>query len=63
MRKVQNDRPWMNYFLGIGFVYVLIAVIMMITGSSVAQAWGAPAAVLIGPAIGIAVVRHRKTKV
>jgi len=54
--------PWVSFFLGFAFLYVLIAVVLLLGGGSVGQALGTPAAVLIGPAMGVAVVRYRKTR-
>lgn len=52
--------PWLTFVGGFLFLYLVIAVVLMLGGVGAGQAWGTPAAVLIGPALGMGVVRYRK---
>ncbi|WP_143688606.1 hypothetical protein [Streptomyces barkulensis] len=54
--------PWGGFLLALGSLYLLIAVVLLLGGASAGQAWGTPAAVLVGPALGVGVVRYRRTR-
>ncbi|MFJ5812126.1 hypothetical protein OG906_34985 (plasmid) [Streptomyces sp. NBC_01426] len=54
--------PWRNFVLAFGGLYAVMAAVMLLTGAAPAAALGTPAAVLLGPAIGMGIVRHRKTR-
>ncbi|MGW8992943.1 hypothetical protein ACWGRF_23850 [Streptomyces zhihengii] len=54
-----DRNPWVPFVGGFVFLYLVIAVVIMLGGAGAGQAWGTPAAVLIGPALGMGVVRHR----
>jgi len=45
--------PWAGFFLGFVLLCLLIAVVLLLGGASVGQAWGAPAVILIGSALGV----------
>ncbi|MCG3041398.1 hypothetical protein ACLIYM_26790 [Streptomyces fenghuangensis] len=51
--------PWGGFLLAPGSLYLLIAVVLLLGGAPAGQAWGTPAAVLVGPALGVGVVRYR----
>ncbi|MFI1470550.1 hypothetical protein [Streptomyces wuyuanensis] len=58
----QANRSWLTFFAAFAALYLVIAVILMLGGISAAQAWGTPAAILVVPALGMGVVRYRKTR-
>ncbi|MFB7928357.1 MULTISPECIES: hypothetical protein [Streptomyces] len=58
----RTTNPWVSFVLAFVALYAVIAVVMFLSGSGAAQALGTPAAILIGPAVGIGVVRYRKTR-
>ncbi|MFD3548289.1 hypothetical protein ACFWUW_22260 [Streptomyces sp. NPDC058655] len=61
-RATLGAHPWRNFVLAFGGLYAVMAAVMLLTGAAPAAAFGTPAAVLLGPAIGMGIVRHRKTR-
>jgi hypothetical protein len=54
--------PWGGLLLAFGSLYLLIAVVLLLGGAPAGQAWGTPAAVLVGPALGVGAVRYRRKR-
>jgi hypothetical protein len=55
-----NRRPWVTFIAEFAALYGVIAVVMLLGGTSAETAWGTSAAVLIGPALGMGIARYRK---
>lgn len=58
----RDRRPWTTFLAAFAFLYLTIAMVFLLGGAGAAEAWGTPAAILLGPALGVAVVRYRKTR-
>lgn len=59
---MRTANPWTGFLPGFALLYVLIAVVLLLGGAPAGRAWGTPAAVLIGPALGVGAVRYRRTR-
>ncbi|MET7304134.1 hypothetical protein [Embleya sp. NPDC005575] len=57
-----GDHPWRNFVAAFVSLYVLIGIVMTATGATTLSAWTAPL-ILVVPALGVALVRYRKTRI
>ncbi|WP_329286849.1 hypothetical protein [Streptomyces sp. NBC_00691] len=57
-----SPHPWRNFVLAFEGLYTVMAAVMTVTGAAPAAAFGTPAGVLTCPAIGMGIVRRRRTQ-
>lgn len=60
--SVSYGRAWIYLFATFITVYVVMGILTMVTGGSTSSAWVKPLPILIGPVIGIGVVRYRRQR-